>query len=115
MSCESWRPAALPAVTRTRRASPALRRAATVVRHRWQPTSHGRRIVRGTVAATLALVVATTLPVPGLARAGAIASIVSVADFRTAGRTDAQAIQAAIDFAGPGDTVYFPGGVYSLD
>jgi hypothetical protein len=41
--------------------------------------------------------------------------VVSVADFRTSGRTDSQAIQAAIDDAEAGETVFFPGGVYELD
>lgn len=49
------------------------------------------------------------------AEANTVATTISVADYRTGGRTDAQAIRAAIAAASPGDTVYFPGGTYRLD
>ncbi|MEQ4722448.1 VCBS repeat-containing protein [Nonomuraea sp. B19D2] len=46
---------------------------------------------------------------------GRAAARVNVSDYRTDGRSDAEAIQAAISAASPGDTVYFEGGVYELD
>lgn len=45
----------------------------------------------------------------------ASARTIDVSSFRAAGRSDAQAVQAAIDAAAPGDTVFFPGGVYDID
>lgn len=51
---------------------------------------------------------------PGAADPGDPA-VISVADHRRDGASDAEAIQAAIDAASPGDTVYFPGGTYELD
>lgn len=41
--------------------------------------------------------------------------VINVADYRTEGRSDVAAIQAAIDAASPGDTVFFPSGTYRLD
>lgn len=41
--------------------------------------------------------------------------VVNVADYRTETRSDSEAIQAAIDAANPGDTVFFPGGTYKID
>jgi hypothetical protein len=41
--------------------------------------------------------------------------IVNVTKYQKGGRTDSEAIQAAINAANPGDTVFFPGGRYNLD
>lgn len=72
----------------------------------------------GLVAAAMAVTAFTSADDEQTSRAGAATtakSVIDVSAYVGDGRTDAQAIQAAIDDAHPGDTVAFPAGTYELD